>query len=278
MTGTGRPIQESPRTARFRALHASGCFVMPNPWDPGTARLLVQLGFPAVATTSAGAAWSLGRPDNGVDLETMLAHLATMAGAVDVPVNADFEGGFAVTPDGVAAHVTRACATGVAGLSIEDATGDPHAPLFDRALAVERVQAARDAIDRSRTGVVLTARSEGFIVGRPDLDETVARLTAYAAAGADCVYAPGLTDHAVIASVVRAVAPVPVNLLVHGPFITVAEAAACGVRRISVGGALARTAWAAVVTAAGEIARDGTFGALAQGAPSADLNRRFDRA
>lgn len=269
------PTSASPRIRRFHALHDAGCFVMPNPWDPGTARVLVQFGFPAVATTSAGVAWSLGRADNAVDLETMLAHLAAMAGAVDVPVNADFEGGFAVAPEGVAANVTRACATGIAGLSIEDSTGHPGAPLVDRTLAVERILAARAAIDASGTGVLLTARSEGFFVGRPDLDETITRLVAFARAGADCVYAPGLRDVAQIEAVVAAVAPTPVNLLVNGPFVTVGEAAALGVRRISVGGALARVAWAGVLGAAHEIAEHGTFSGLAAGAPSVELNRRF---
>lgn len=263
------------RVQRFRTLHASGCFVMPNPWDPGTAGALAQLGFPALATTSAGFAWSLAKPDTGVDLETVLAHLTAMSAAVEVPVNADFEGGFAVAPEGVAVNVARAVATGIAGLSIEDSTGDGAAPLYDRALAVERVRAAREAIDASGTGVVLTARSEGFIAGRPDLEETIARLTAFVAAGADCVYAPGLREHAQIAEVVRAVAPVPVNLLVNGPFITVAEAAALGVRRISVGGALARVAWAALLGAAAELAGPGTFVALGSGTPGVELNRRF---
>lgn len=263
------------RTARFRTLHAEGCFVMPNPWDPGTARAFAQMGFPAVATTSAGVAWSLGLPDNAVDLETMLTHLRTMTAAVDVPVNADFEGGFAVSPDDVAVNVIRASETGIAGLSIEDSTGDARTPLFDRELALDRIHAARAAIDATGTGVLLTARSEGFFVGRPDLDETLERLRAFARAGADCVYAPGVRDHDQIRAIVEAVAPTPVNLLVNGPFVTVAEAAAMGVRRISVGGALARVAWAGVLAAAGEIVEHGSFRQLAAGAPSSDLNRRF---
>jgi methylisocitrate lyase len=270
-----QPRALAPRTARFRELHASGCFVMPNPWDPGIARVLVQMGFPAVATTSAGAAWSLGLADNAVDLETMLAHLTTMAAAVDVPVNADFEGGFAIAPEDVAVNVTRACATGVAGLSIEDSTGQASTPLIDRQLAVERIHAARAAIDATGTGVLLTARSEGFFVGRPELDETIERLCAFARAGADCVYAPGVRDRDQIRAIVKAVGTTPVNLLVNGPFITVEEAAALGVRRISVGGALARVAWASVLAAADEMAAHGTFGRLAAGAPSSELNRRF---
>lgn len=270
-----QPRALAPRTARFHALHADGCFVMPNPWDVGTARAFAQMGFPAVATTSAGVAWSLGLADNAVDLETMLAHLTTMAAAVDVPVNADFEGGFAVSPDGVAVNVTRACATGIAGLSIEDSTGHVAAPLLERDLAVDRIHAAREAIDATGTGVLLTARTEGFFVGRPDLDETIERLRAFARAGADCVYAPGVRDHAQIGAIVRAVGATPVNLLVNGPFVTVEAAAALGVRRISVGGALARVAWAGVLAAAGEMAEHGTFGRLTAGAPSSDLNRRF---
>jgi methylisocitrate lyase len=269
------PAGASAKVRTFHALHASGCFVMPNPWDPGTARVLAQLGFPALATTSAGFAWTVGRRDNDVPLETMLDHLVAMAAAVDVPVNADFEGGFAVAPDGVAANVTRAVATGIAGLSIEDSTGDAAAPLYDRALAVDRVRAARAAIDASGTGVLLTARTEGFIAGRPDLDETVARIRAFAEVGADCVYAPGIKTRDEIAAVVAAAAPTPVNLLVYGAFITLAQAAALGVRRISVGGALARAAWAGTFAAVREILDRGTFEALSAAVPSSELNGRF---
>lgn len=248
---------------------------MPNPWDAGSARLLAQLGFPALATTSAGLAWSMGRRDNDVGLDDVLAHLRAVVDAVDVPVNADFEGGFAVAPEDVAANVTRAVATGIAGLSIEDSSGDAAAPLFAFDLAVERVRAARQAIDASGTGVLLTGRSEGFIVGRPDLAETVRRLVAYAEAGAECLYAPGISTPEEIATVVRAVAPRPVNVLVHTDFATVAELAALGVHRISVGGALARVAWGGLLAAAREIAEHGTFGGLTAGTPSAELNRRF---
>jgi methylisocitrate lyase len=261
----------------FRDLHASGCFVMPNPWDAGSARVLAQLGFPALATTSAGMAWSLGLPDNQVALEPVLAHLHAIAGAVDVPVNADFEGGFAVEPEQVAANVSRAAATGVAGLSIEDSTGDVEDPLFPFALAVDRVRAARQAIDASGTGVLLTGRSEGFIAGRPDLAETIRRLVAYAEAGAECLYAPGIRTAEEIGAVVRAVAPRPVNVLAFSDFTTVADLAKLGVRRISVGGALARTAWGGFMAAAREIAEQGTFGRLAQGLPSAELNSRLRR-
>ena len=263
-------------TDRFRHLHQSGCFVLPNPWDAGSARLLAHLGFPALATTSSGFAWTLGRRDNHVSLEEALAHFRALASAVDVPINADFEGGFAVDPDGVAANVTAATATGIAGISIEDSTGDAASPLFDFALSVERVGAARGAIDKSGTGILLTARSEGFIVGRPDLGQTIRRLTAYAAAGADCLYAPGLRTMTDIKAVVDAVAPKPVNVLAGSDFTTVAELVAAGVRRISVGGALARAGWTGVLAAAKEIAEKGTFSALGRAIPGAEMNGYFD--
>jgi 2-methylisocitrate lyase-like PEP mutase family enzyme len=243
----------------FHRLHAGGCFVIPNPWDTGTAVALEQMGFEALATTSSGHAWSLGRPDNGVRRDEVLKHLREIAGAVGVPVNADFEHGFARDPEGVAVNVQLAAATGIAGLSIEDSTGDPGDPLYAFDLAVERVRAARRAIDESGTGVLLTGRSEGFVVGRPDLDETIRRLQAYAEAGADCLYAPRIETTEQISAVVAAVAPKPVNLLANAPFVTVAEAADLGVRRISVGGTLARTAWASFLAAADEIANEGTF-------------------
>jgi 2-methylisocitrate lyase-like PEP mutase family enzyme len=227
----------------FHELHASGCFVIPNPWDVGAARALVSLGFKALATTSSGLAWSTGRPDHGVPLDEMLAHCRSMAAGVDVPVSADFEGGFAIEPELVAANVTAATTTGIAGLSIEDSTGNAAEPLYERALAIERIRAARQAIDASGTPVLLTGRSEGFIAGRPDLEETIARLLAYADAGADCLHAPGLQRREDIAAVVRAVAPKPVNVLVWSGFTTVRELEDLGVRRISVGGALARAAW-----------------------------------
>ncbi|HET6680836.1 MAG TPA: isocitrate lyase/phosphoenolpyruvate mutase family protein [Gemmatimonadaceae bacterium] len=261
--------------ATFHRLHAAGTFVMPNPWDVGSARMLAHLGFPALATTSAGFAWSLGRRDNRVPLADVLDHLRAITSAVDVPVNADFEGGFAIEPDGVAANVAAACATGGAGLSIEDSTGDAANPLFAFELAVDRVRAARRAIDESGTGVVLTGRSEGFIAGRPDMAETIRRLRAYADAGADCLYAPGIRSSADIAAVVAAVAPRPVNVLVGGNFTTVAELSAMGVRRISVGGALARTAWAGFVAVAKEIAEQGTFAGLAHGVRSTEIEASF---
>jgi methylisocitrate lyase len=265
----------SERIAAFHRLHEAGCFVIPNPWDVGSARLLVGLGFKALATTSSGFAWSQGRPDNHVPLADVLAHLRAIAGAVPVPVNGDFESGFAVEPEGVAANVAAAATTGVAGLSIEDSTGDATRPLFERGLAVERVRAARRALDDTGTGVLLTARSEGYIVGRPDLDETIRRLEAYAEAGADCLYAPGIRSLPDIQAVVAAVAPKPVNALVGGDFTTVAQLAHVGVRRISVGGALARAAWGAVLAAAREIAQRGTFSGLARGVAFDEINGSF---
>jgi 2-methylisocitrate lyase-like PEP mutase family enzyme len=262
------------RCRDFRRLHESGCFVMPNPWDAGSARVLAGLGFPALATTSSGFAWTLGRRDNHISVEHALAHLREIAGSVAVPINADFEGGFAVRPEEVAANVARAAATGIAGLSIEDSTADASNPLFDFALAVERVRAARRAIDEHGGGVVLTARSEGFIVGRPDLAETTRRLTAYGQAGADCLYAPGLRDLKEIAAIVSAAAPLPVNVLAV-PSLAVADLAMAGVRRISVGSGLARTAWSGFLSAAREIARDGTFTAIGRATPFADIEALF---
>ncbi len=251
--------EQDDRVTEFHRLHVSGCFVMPNPWDVGSAKALEQLGFPALATTSAGFAWTMGRADNGVTLDQSLEHLRVIADGVKVPVNADFEGGFAVDPQHVYVNVMRAAATGIAGLSIEDSTGDEACPLHEFDLAVERVRAARRAIDESGTGIVLTGRSEGFVCGRPDIDETIRRLAAYAEAGADCLYAPRIDTVEQVAAIVAAVSPKPVNLLINAPFITVAEAAALGVRRISVGGTLARTAWAEFLRAATEIADAGTF-------------------
>ena len=232
---------------------------MPNPWDIGSALALVQLGFKAVATTSAGYAWTIGRADNRVTVDEAVEHLRQIARAVTVPVNADFEGGFADDPEEVAANVERAAATGIAGLSIEDSTGDANEPLYPIELAVDRIRAARRAIDESGTGVILTGRSEGFVAGAPDIGETIRRLRAYAEAGADCLYAPGISSAEHISAVVDAASPKPVNLLANGPFITVEQAAALGVRRISVGGTLARAAWAGFLQAAAEIADHGTF-------------------
>ena len=276
MSPSGYARAMSASADRFRLLHQSGCFVLPNPWDIGSARILEQLGFQALATTSSGFAWTLGRRDNHVSVEESLAHFRALSRAASVPINADFEGGFAVEPDGVARNVTVAVATGVAGLSIEDSTGDAANPLFNFDLSLARVRAARAAIDKSGTGVLLTARSEGFIVERPDLEETIRRLTAFAEAGADCLYAPGLRNMADIKVVVASVAPKPVNVLAISDFATVAELAAAGVRRISVGGALARAAWTGFLSAAKEIADNGTFAALGHAIPSGKMNGYFD--
>jgi 2-methylisocitrate lyase-like PEP mutase family enzyme len=259
----------------FRALHQAGCFVMPNPWDVGSARLLAGLGFKALATTSAGFAWSLGKADKDVTLDEALEHLRVIAASVDVPVNADFEGGYAIEPDGVAANVRRASETGIAGLSIEDSSGDPSEPLFAIGLAVARIRAARRAIDNHGGRVLLTGRSEGYVVGRPDLDDTIRRLKAYADAGADCLYAPRLGTLDEIVAVVTAVAPKPVNVLVDRDFTTVANLADLGVRRISVGGGLARVAWGAIFPAAREIAEQGTFGGFARAIPFAEIDGAF---
>ncbi len=261
------------KTDRFRELHAAGCFVIPNPWDAGSARVLEQLGFQALATTSSGYAWSTGRRDNNVTLDDALAHFRTISSAVSIPVNGDFEGGFAVKPEDVAANVAKAVATGIAGVSIEDSTGDADVPLYEFALAVERVRAAREAI--GDTGVLLTARSEGFLVGRPDLKETIRRLTAFAEAGADCLYAPGPRKVEDLKAIVDAVAPKAVNALVGADFTDVATMAGIGVRRISVGGALARAAWTGFINAATEIAEKGTFTALGRAIPFAELNAKF---
>jgi 2-methylisocitrate lyase-like PEP mutase family enzyme len=264
--------EHSERVADFHRLHEAGCFVMPNPWDAGSARALEQMGFEALATTSAGFAWTSGHADNHVTLDQALDHLRDVAKAVTVPVNADFEGGYAVDPQQVGENVKLAAATGIAGLSIEDSSGDEAQPLYEFDLAVERIAAARRAIDESGTSIVLTGRSEGFVCGRPDIDETIRRLRAYAEAGADCLYAPRIgSEH--IAAVVAALSPKPVNLLINAPFITVAEAAELGVRRISVGGTLARTAWAGFLQAAEEIAERGSFSRFAA---LPDIDALFD--
>ena len=259
----------------FHRLHHSGCFVIPNPWDVGSARLLVQLGFKALATTSSGFAWSSGHVDGAVPLDDVLAHLETLSHAVPVPISADFEGGFAHDPPSVGMNVAAAAATGIAGLSIEDSTQDPAHPLFDLGVAIERIAAARAAIDTSGHKLVLTARSEGFLRGRPDLSQTIRRLVAYAEAGADCLYAPGLKSLTDIKAVVDAVAPKPVNVLVGSDFTTVDDLARLGVRRISVGGALARAAWTGFLQAAREIAGHGTFQGLGRAISGGDMNKMF---
>ena len=274
MTTTPHPtISDKRRT--FHALHASGCFVIPNPWDVGSARYLQGLGFKALASTSAGMAWAQGYADNAITRDMALAHLTELVAATDVPINADFEGGFAVDPAGVFDSVALAVRAGVAGLSIEDSTGQAAAPLFDLALATERIRAARRAIDVAGGETLLVGRAECFLVGRPDLNETITRLQAYANAGADCLYAPGIRTREQISAVVAAVAPKPVNLLYAWPDMTVVDLAALGVRRISVGGAMARAAWGGLQRAAQLLATEGRFDGFAGAMPGAELNGFF---
>ena len=262
------------KRAEFRRLHESGCFVIPNPWDVGTTRYLERMGFKALATTSAGFAWARGAADGGVTREDALAHFAEISAAANVPMNADFEGGFAHEPAGVGESVRLCVETGVSGLSIEDFTGDMANALYDFDMAVARVKAARQAIDRSGGDVLLTGRSEGFIRGRPDMEETIRRLLAFAAAGADCLYAPGLATREQISAVVKAVAPKPVNILMGGPSdLTVKDIAELGGRRISVGGALARAAWGGFMRATKLIAEAGSFKGFADAAPGGEINK-----
>ncbi len=272
-----RPSIADKRRA-FHKLHEAGCFVIPNPWDVGSARYLQGLGFKALATTSSGFAWSQGHADNAITRDMALAHLHEMVAATDVPVNADFESGFAADAAGVVQSVRLAVETGVAGLSIEDSTGDPGRPLFDLTEAVLRMRAARRAIDECGDDTLLVGRAECFLVGRPDLGETITRLQAYAQAGADVLYAPGLKTLEQIAAVVAAVAPKPVNLLVGSTAkLTVQAIAALGVRRISVGGALARSAWGGFMRAAKVLADQGRFDGFADAAPGNELNSFFVR-
>jgi 2-methylisocitrate lyase-like PEP mutase family enzyme len=267
-------IAERRRT--FRTLHETGCFVIPNPWDIGTARYLAHLGFKALATTSAGFAFTRALPDSGVPRDLMLAHIREIVEATDLPVNADFEAGHARDPAGVAESVRLCIATGVAGLSIEDSTGERERPLYEIDTAVERMRAARAAIDKAGGDVLLVGRAECYLVGRPDLAETLARLKAYAGAGADCLYAPGIRAREEIAAVVEAVAPKPVNVIRSSAAgLTVAELAALGVRRISVGSAFARTAWGALIGAARQILDEGRFDGFAGATPHPELNTFF---
>ena len=262
----------------FRRLHAQGCFVLPNPWDIGTAIYLQHLGFKALATTSAGFAFSRGRPDGGVPLDEMLAHIREIVATTPLPVNADFLGGFAEAPENVAENVARCVATGVAGLSIEDSTGNSAQPLYEEKLAIERIAAARQAIDNGDLKVLLTGRCEAFLVRQVQpLETSLARLVAYAEAGADCLYAPGVTEPQEIAAIVEAVAPKPINVLVSGfnSQLSLAQIADLGVRRISVGSGLALAAWGGFVRAARSIATEGNFELLADGAKSSELNSLF---
>jgi 2-methylisocitrate lyase-like PEP mutase family enzyme len=269
------PATTAEKRATFRTLHEAGCFVLPNPWDVGSAKALQHLGFKAIASTSAGFAWSIGKADNRVTLDDVCEHLTALCAAVDLPVNADFEGGFAHKPEKVAANVARAVKTGVAGLSIEDSTGDAAKPLYERAFAIERIKAARSAIDADNSEVLLVGRCEGFLVGQADLNMVIDRLNAYSEAGADCLYAPGIKTREQISAVVKAVHPKSVNLLIGASGLSVAEAADLGVRRISVGGSLARTAWGGFMRAAREIAEKGTFTELGSGYPGGELNKMF---
>jgi 2-methylisocitrate lyase-like PEP mutase family enzyme len=267
------------KRAAFRALHAQGCFVLPNPWDIGSALFLQAMGFKALATTSSGHAWSQGQPDGATPRDAVLAHLRTMVDATDLPINADFEGGFAPDPQGVAESVRMAVATGVAGLSIEDSTGNPDAPLRTIGDAVARLRAARAAIDETGGDTLLIGRAENFFVGRPDLDDAITRLKAYAEAGADCLYAPGILTREQITAVVAAVAPKPVNLLVGSASeFTIQDIGAMGVRRVSVGGGLARTAWGGFQRAARALAEEGRFDGFADATPGKELNALFRRA
>jgi 2-methylisocitrate lyase-like PEP mutase family enzyme len=263
------------KRAAFRALHESGCFMLPNPWDIGSARYLQSAGFKAIATTSSGFAWSVGHADNTLPREVILAHLRDMVGATDLPVNADFENGFGTDPASVGESVKLAVETGVAGLSIEDSTGDPGAPLFPIEVAVARMRAARRAIDETGGDTLLIGRAENFFAGAPDLDDAIARLKAYAAAGADCLYAPGVQSREQIEAVVAAVAPKPVNVLIgSASTLTLQDLAALGVRRVSVGGALARAAWGGTMRAVQALA-EGRFDGFADAASGAQLNGLF---
>ncbi|RIX76915.1 isocitrate lyase/PEP mutase family protein [Acidovorax cavernicola] len=264
------------KRAAFRALHTQGCFVIPNPWDTGSARYLEGLGYKALATTSSGFAWSRGHADGALSRDQILAHLRELVAATDLPVNADFENGFAADAQGVAESVRLAVETGVAGLSIEDSTGNPDDPLFPIDVAVERLRAARRAIDATGGDTLLVGRAENFFANRPDLDDAIARLRAYAEAGADCLYAPGIKTREQIAAVVAAVAPKPVNLLVGGiSELTMADIAALGVRRVSVGGGMARAAWGGFIRAARTLAEQGRFDGFADATAGTELNAFF---
>lgn len=262
-------VTTADKRATFRKMHESGCFILPNPVDVGSAKALQHLGFKAIASSSAGFAWTIGKADNRVTVEEVCQHLAALSSAVDIPVNADFEGGFAVEPE----RVERCVRTGVAGLSIEDSTGDKNNPLYDRALAVERIKASRKAIGDS--GTLLVGRCEAYLWGVTDLELVIDRLTAYADAGADCLYAPGLKSREDIGAVVKAVHPRPFNLLIGASGLSLKEAEDLGVRRISVGGSLARAAWGGFMRAAKEMAEKGTFTELGGGYPGGELNKMF---
>src|ERR1700760_1413745 len=269
------PVMTADKRTSFRKLHEKGCFIIPNPFDVGSAIALQQMGFKALASTSAGFAWTIGKADNHVTVDDVCDHLTALCASVDLPVNADFENGFAHEADKVAVNIARGAKTGVAGLSIEDSTGDAAKPLYERAHAIERIKAARAAIDADRSGVMLTGRCEAFLWGQDDLAMVIDRLCAYAEAGADCLYAPGIKTREQISAVVKAVAPKPFNLLIGASGLSLKEAEDLGVRRISVGGSLARNAWAGFMGAAKEMAEKGTFTELAKGYPGGELNKMF---
>ena len=273
---TPSPSTLAARRRAFRELHASGCFVIPNPWDAGSARYLESLGFKALATTSSGFAWSHARADGAMSRDAVLAHLREMVAATELPINADFESGYGATPADVGESVRLAVATGVAGLSIEDSTGDPEHPIHGLPAALARLSAAREAIAAAGGDTLLVGRAENYLHGRPDLADTIARLRAYAEAGADCLYAPGIKAREDIAAIVAAVAPKPINLLVGSTSdLTLADIAALGVRRVSVGGGLARSAWGAFTRAAKGLAERGTFDGFAGAASGAELDGLF---
>jgi len=268
----------SQKRAVFRALHQSGCFVLPNPWDAGSAVALAAMGFKALATTSSGYAWSRARADGQLPRDEVLAHMRSMVQATALPVNGDFESGFAETSEGVAESVRMAVETGIAGISIEDSSGDPRQPLREISQATERMYAARQAIDSTGGETLLIGRAENFFVGHPDLDDTIQRLQAYAEAGADCLYAPGLRTREQISAVVAAIAPKPVNVLIGWDSdLTVQDLADLGVRRISVGGALARAAWVGFLNAARSIAEHGRFDGFSNAASGAELDALFGK-
>lgn len=269
------PVSLEERRTGFRNLHESGCFLIPNPYDIGTARYLAGMGFKALATTSSGSAYPLGKPDGGLSVEQVLDHIKTIVDATDLPVNADFEHGYAIDEAGLAANVKACVATGVAGLSIEDSTGESDHPLFDFDEAVQRMKVAREAIDETAADVMLIGRAENFVVGRPDLDDVLKRLRAYSEAGADCLYAPGLTTREQIEAVVQAAAPKPVNVLIGRPIgFSLDDLASMGVRRVSVGGALAAAAWGGFIRAA-EALKAGSFEGFAQNANGRELGAFF---
>jgi 2-methylisocitrate lyase-like PEP mutase family enzyme len=270
-----RPSIADKRRA-FHRLHEEGCFVIPNPWDVGSARYLQGMGFKALATTSSGFAWSHGHADGGMSRDRVLEHLTNMVEGTDVPINADFESGFAPDAAGLAESVRLAVETGVAGLSIEDSTAQDANPLFELDTAVERVRAARRAIDKAGANTLLVARTECFLVGRQDIDFAISRLKAYANAGADCLYAPGIGTPEHIAAIVAAVAPKPVNVLIgFSGHLTLTQFASLGVRRLSVGGALARAAWGGFMRAAKLIKEEGRFDAFADAASGRELDQLF---